>query len=349
VGWNIVTSYLESGARNIGEGGLRRHDNRYDVAHEYVEVLYKLLEGSWEEGAVVRDRQRGIFTHPEKVHEIGHKGRYFDVPGYHLCEPSPQRTPVLYQAGASGAGKAFAAGHAECVFVASPIKSVLKDYVADVRRQAAAAGRDPRKLKVYNLVTVIVDETDAKAQAKFEEYQKYSSYDGALVFLSGWSGIDFGQYAPTDLVKKVETNAIVSVVDHLTNGGKAWTIDELARWGGIGGLGPVFVGSPSTVADILQQWVEETDVDGFNLAYGVAHETFEDVVGYLVPELQRRGVYPTAYKPGTLREKLFGDGPYLPDIHPAARYRDIEAVKRDEAALRAQAERQNQIADPVPA
>lgn len=347
VGWNIVTSYLESGARNIGEGGLRRHDNRYDVAHEYVEVLYKLLEGSWEEGAVVRDAQRGIFTHPEKVHEIGHQGKYFDVPGYHLCEPSPQRTPVLYQAGASGAGKAFAAGHAECVFVASPIKSVLKDYVADVRRQAAAAGRDPRKLKVYNLVTIIVDETDAKAQAKFEEYQKYSSYDGALVFLSGWSGIDFGQYAPTDLVKKVETNAIVSVVDHLTNGGKAWTIDELARWGGIGGLGPVFVGSPSTVADILQQWVEETDVDGFNLAYGVAHETFEDVVGYLVPELQRRGVYPTAYQPGTLREKLFGDGPYLPDNHPAARYRDIEAVKREEALLRTQAATENQTPDPV--
>jgi FMN-dependent oxidoreductase (nitrilotriacetate monooxygenase family) len=100
VGWNIVTSYLESGAKNIGQGGLRRHDNRYEVAEEYVEVLYKLFEGSWEEGAIVRDRARGIFAHPEKVHEIGHKGTYFDVPGYHLCEPSPQRTPVLYQAGA---------------------------------------------------------------------------------------------------------------------------------------------------------------------------------------------------------------------------------------------------------
>ena len=146
--------------------------------------------------------QRRVFTHPEKVHEIGHKGRYFDVPGYHLCEPSPQRTPVLYQAGASGPGKAFAAMHAECVFVAAPTKSVLKGYVAEVRAQAARAGRDPRKLLTYNLVTVIVDETDAKAQAKFEEYKRYVSYDGALVFMSGWSGIDFGQYAPTDLVKR---------------------------------------------------------------------------------------------------------------------------------------------------
>ena len=90
---------------------------------------------------------------------------------------------------------------------------------------------------------------------------------------------------------------------------KSWTIEELAQWGGIGGLGPVFVGSPSTIADILQDWVEETDVDGFNLAYAVTPESFEDVVNHLVPELQKRGVYPTAYRPGTLREKLFGDGP----------------------------------------
>lgn len=334
VGWNIVTSYLESGARNVGEGGLRRHDNRYEVAAEYVEVLYKLLEGSWEDGAVVRDKASRVFIDPDKVHEIGHKGRYFDVPGYHLCEPSPQRTPVLFQAGASGAGKAFAASHAECVFVSTPARSTLQQYVADIRRQAVAAGRDPSKVLVYALVTVIVDETDEKAWAKFEEYKQHVSYDGALVLLSGWSGIDFGKYAPQDPVRAVETNAIVSVVEHLAKGDKEWTIDELARWAGIGGLGPVFVGSPATVADTLQQWVEETDVDGFNLAYALSHETFEDVVEYLVPELQRRGVYPTAYKPGTLREKLFGEGPRLPDSHPAARYRDIEAVKREKGASR---------------
>lgn len=328
VGWNIVTSYLESGAKNVGEGGLRRHDNRYEVASEYVEVLYKLFEGSWEDGAVVRDRERGVFTVPEKVHEIGHKGKYFDVPGYHLCEPSPQRTPVLFQAGASGAGKAFAAEHAECVFVSTPTRAVLKDYVRDVRAKATAAGRDPRKLLVYNLVTLIVDETDAKAQAKFEEYQRYVSRDGALVLLSGWSGIDFGQYAPGEYVRQVETNAITSVVEHLAQGDKSWTIDELAQWAGIGGLGPVFVGSPSTVADILQGWIEDTDVDGFNLAYAVSHESFEDVVNHLVPELQRRGVYPTAYREGTLRDKLFGDGPLLPAEHPAAQYRDIETYKQ---------------------
>ncbi|MDQ0323159.1 FMN-dependent oxidoreductase (nitrilotriacetate monooxygenase family) [Pararhizobium capsulatum DSM 1112] len=331
VGWNIVTSYLESGAKNIGEGGLRRHDNRYDVANEYVEVLYKLLEGSWEEGAVVRDGNKRIFTDPSKVHEIGHKGKYFDVPGYSLTEPSPQRTPVLYQAGASGPGKSFAGQHAECVFVAAPTKSVLKAYVAEIRQRAAAAGRDPSKVYIYTLLTIITDETEAKAQKKFEEYKSYVSYDGSLVFMSGWSGIDFGQYAPTDLVKKVETNAIQSVVEHLAGGEKSWTIDELAQFGGIGGLGPVIVGSPERIADILQEWVEDTGVDGFNLAYAVTPDSFEDVVNFIVPELQKRGAYPTAYKPGTLREKLFGDGPYLPASHPGAGYRDIEAVKRREA------------------
>ncbi|KTR04184.1 5,10-methylene tetrahydromethanopterin reductase [Aureimonas ureilytica] len=338
VGWNIVTSYLESGAKNVGQGGLKAHDNRYEIAAEYVEVLYKLFEGSWEEGAVLRDRERRIFADPAKVHEIGHKGPFFDVPGYHLCEPSPQRTPVLYQAGASGPGKNFAAAHAECVFVAAPTKSLLKAYVADIRARAAAAGRDPRKLYIYNLTTVIVDETDAKAEARFEDYRSYSSYDGSLVFLSGWSGIDFGQYAPSDLIRKVETNAIVSMVETFTGKDRAWTIEELARWGGVGGLGPVFVGSPSTVADILQEWQEETDVDGFNLAYAVTPETFEGVVDLLVPELQKRGAYPTAYRPGTLREKLFGEGPYLPKTHPADLYRDIEAVKARQAAHREAAE-----------
>ncbi len=202
IGWNIVTSYLESGAKNVGQGGLRSHDNRYDVASEYLEVVYKLFEGSWEEGAVVRDKERGIFADPTKIHEVGHKGKYFDVPGYHLCEPSPQRTPVLFQAGASNAGKDVAAGHAECVFISTPLKDATRAYVADIRQRAAAQGRDPKKLLVYAMATIIVDETDAKARAKYEEYVKYASYDGALVLMSGWTGIDFGHYKPADTVQQ---------------------------------------------------------------------------------------------------------------------------------------------------
>lgn len=330
IGWNIVTSYLESGAKNVGQAGLKGHDNRYEVANEYLEVIYKLLEGSWEEGAVVRDRENRVFTLPEKVHEIGHHGKHFTVPGYGLTEPSPQRTPVLYQAGASGAGKKFAAEHAECVFVAAQTRTILKNYVQDLHARVAAAGRSPDDIRVYNLLTIIVDETDEKARARFRDYLDYVSYDGSLVFMSGWTGVDFSRYAPEDLVRKVETNAIHSAIESLSEGdpNKRWTIRELAEWGGIGGMGPVVVGSPQTVADELQSWVEETGVDGFNLAYAVTPETFEGIVDLLVPELQKRGVYPTEYRPGTLREKLFGKGPRLEAPHPAAGYRDIEAIKR---------------------
>jgi len=323
IGWNIVTSYLESGAKNVGHTGLRRHDNRYEVASEYLEVIYKLLEGSWEDGAVVRDRERRVFADPAKVHEIRHKGRFFDVPGYNLTEPSPQRTPVLYQAGASPSGIDFAARNAECVFVSAPTKEVLKRYIDRLRSQAQAHGRDGNQL-VYNLSTVIVDETDAKAEAKYRRYLDHASYDGALTFISGWSGVDFAQFRPNDKVKKIETNAVQSLLEHFTFG-REWTVAELAQWGGIGGLGPVFVGGPEKVADELQAWQEATGVDGFNLAYAVAHETFESVAGYLVPELQRRGAYRTAYTPGTLRHKLFGKGDRLTAPHPGASYRDLGA------------------------
>jgi FMN-dependent oxidoreductase (nitrilotriacetate monooxygenase family) len=334
IGWNIVTSYLDSGARNLGQQALSDHDARYDYADEYLEVLYKLFEGSWQDDAVVRNRATGLFTDPSKVHEIRHQGQHFQVPGMHLCEPSPQRTPVLYQAGASSRGKDFAAGHAECVFVAAPSKTVLKNTVADIRRRAALAGRDPRKVLIFNMQTVIVDETDVKAQAKWRELKSYASYDGALALISGWTGIDFGQYQPEQVLKHLHTNAIQSAVEAFSTAdpSKQWTVQELADWVGIGGFGPLIVGSAQTVADELQAWVEETDVDGFNFTYALAHDTFRDVVELLVPELQKRGVYKTEYRAGTLREKLFADGPRLPDSHPAAQYRDLPGWLKRHAA-----------------
>jgi FMN-dependent oxidoreductase (nitrilotriacetate monooxygenase family) len=324
-GWNIVTSYLDSGAKNIGLTGQSAHDDRYDVADEYLEVCYKLWEGSWEDDAILRDRTRRIFTDPTKVHPIRHDGRYFKVPGVHLSEPSPQRTPVLYQAGASSRGRRFAGEHAECVFIATPSKSVLKKAVGGIRESVAAAGRDPRSVLIFNLQTVIVDETDAKAEAKYEDYKQYINLDGALALGSGWMGIDFGRYKPDEPLRHIETNAVQSSVEAFSSAdpNKVWTVRELAEWIGIGGLGPLFVGGPQTTADLIEEWVEDTDVDGFNLAYAVTHETFSDIAEHLVPELQKRGRYKRDYAPGTLREKLFGAGPRLPETHVGARYRNL--------------------------
>ncbi|MHC6186550.1 LLM class flavin-dependent oxidoreductase [Acinetobacter sp. X9] len=334
VGWNIVTSYLESGSKNLGLKTQVNHDNRYDIADEYLEVLYKLWEGSWEEGSVLRDRESGIFADHKKVHPIQHEGKYFTVPGIHICEPSPQRTPVLYQAGASSRGQKFASQNAECVFIAAPSKIATKKVVQGIRQKLAQEGRDPYSVKIYALLSIVTDETDAKAQAKFKEYQSYGSYDGALTLLSGWSGVDFSQYQPTDKVEYIQTNAIQSLLDSYVNADpeRVWTIEEIANWNSLGGNGPVLVGSAETVSDALQQWVEDTDVDGFNLAYILAHQTFADAVEFIVPELQKRGVYQTSYAQGTLREKLFGAGPYLPENHRGAKYRNLKELKLAEAS-----------------
>lgn len=334
VGWNIVTSYLESGSKNLGLKTQVNHDNRYDIADEYLEVLYKLWEGSWEEGSVLRDRESGIFADHKKVHPIQHEGKYFTVPGIHICEPSPQRTPVLYQAGASSRGQKFASQNAECVFIAAPSKIATKKVVQGIRQKLAQEGRDPYSVKIYALLSIVTDETDAKAQAKFKEYQSYGSYDGALTLLSGWSGVDFSPYQPIDKVEYIQTNAIQSLLDSYVNADpeRVWTIEEIANWNSLGGNGPVLVGSGETVSDALQQWVEDTDVDGFNLAYILAHQTFADVVEFIVPELQKRGVYQTSYAQGTLREKLFGAGPYLPENHRGAKYRNLKELKLAEAS-----------------
>lgn len=334
VGWNIVTSYLESGSKNLGLKTQVNHDNRYDIADEYLEVLYKLWEGSWEEGSVLRDRESGIFADHKKVHPIQHEGKYFTVPGIHICEPSPQRTPVLYQAGASSRGQKFASQNAECVFIAAPSKIATKKVVQGIRQKLVQEGRDPYSVKIYALLSIVTDETDAKAQAKFKEYQSYGSYDGALTLLSGWSGVDFSQYQPTDKVEYIQTNAIQSLLDSYVNADSecVWTIEEIANWNSLGGNGPVLVGSAETVSDALQQWVEDTDIDGFNLAYILAHQTFADVVEFIVPELQKRGVYQTSYAQGTLREKLFGAGPYLPENHRGAKYRNLKELKLAEAS-----------------
>ncbi|MBS3185700.1 LLM class flavin-dependent oxidoreductase [Pseudomonas vlassakiae] len=321
-GWNIVTSYLASGARNLGQPPLS-HDQRYALAEEYLQVCYKLWETSWEDDAVQADRATGVYADPRKVHGIDHQGTWFKVPGFHLSEPSPQRSPVIYQAGASSRGRAFAAAHAECVFVAAPSKAVLRKQVAELRAAVAAAGRAADEVQILEQLTVIVAPTDQQALALLDEYRQYASASGALTLMAGWTGIDFAEYAPDQVLRDVPSDAIQSAVEAFTRADptRTWTTAEIAEYCAIGGDGPVLVGSAQTVADQLQEWVEETGVDGFNLASVVAPETFAAVVDLLVPELQARGLFKRAYQSGTLRNKLFGRGDRLGGSHPVAALR----------------------------
>ena len=321
IAWNIVASYLESSGRNFGQGGLLDHDERYDFADEYAEVCYKLWESSWEDDAVLKDRARRIYADPAKVHDVHHDGKHFKVDGCHLSEPSPQRTPVLYQAGSSPRGRQFAARHAECVFVTGPRPDVVGEYVRDTRERARREGRDPRDLLFFMFLKVITGGTEGEARHKYDDFFEYVDYEGGLALLSGWSGIDFSRFDPDQPVEYIETNAIRTLMQNFAQAGRKRTVRNLAKAVGIGGGGPVVVGAPEQVVDGLMEWVG-AGVDGFNLAYMVTPGSFEDFVEGVVPVLQQRGLMQTAYGEGTLREKLFGKGhARLLDRHPAARYR----------------------------
>lgn len=324
VGWNVVTGYLPAAARNMGQTDQPAHDARYDHADEYLEVLYKLWEGSWEDDAVIRDKERGVFTDPDKVHHIGHQGTHFSVPGVHLSEPSPQRTPVIFQAGSSPRGVRFAAENAEAIFTAAPTKAILRETVTTIRRELEIAGRDPYAVKIFNLSTVVTAGTEEEAHAKLAEYLSFGDPEGALTFMSGWMGVDLARYGFDEPVGNVDSNAILSAVAAFQSAdpdGGEWQIKDIAEWGKIGGLGPRFVGSGAQVADSLQEWVEDTDVDGFNFAYAVTPGSFADIVDHVIPELTARGAYQDAYTPGTLRNKLLGKGDRLPEEHRGASYR----------------------------
>ena len=328
VAWNIVTSYLESAGRNYGQTGLPDHDERYTIADEYCDVCYKLWETSWEDGAVVKDRTRGIYADPAKVHDVSHDGRYYRMHGCHLSEPSPQRTPVLFQAGASPRGREFAARHAECVFVLGSKPEVDGQYIRDIRRIARQQGRNPEDILCFAYLKVITGDTEAAAKRKYEEYFEQCRYDGGLALLSGWSGIDFGQFEPDQPLEYIETNAIRTLVHSFTEGdpSRKWTMRDLARYVGIGGAGPVLVGTPEHIADQLEDWIA-AGVDGFNLAYTTTPGSFAEFIDGVVPVLHKRGRMQKDYAPGTLREKLYGgDRGQLPEPHPAARHRHLGAA-----------------------
>jgi long-chain alkane monooxygenase len=220
VGWNIVTGYLDSAARGMGLAAQPDHDGRYDVADEYMSVVYQLWEASWEDGAVRRDKVNRIFADPAKIHRVRHHGRHYQLDAIHLAEPSPQRTPVLCQAGSSTRGREFAATHAECVFVFGADKRITRDIVADIRGRAAAHGRNPR--------------------------------EGALAHFSSSTGVDFSRYEPDEPIRYVKNDAINSAVETLTTlSAEPWTLRRIISRMGLGSRNPAIVGSAEEVADDL--------------------------------------------------------------------------------------------------
>lgn len=321
IGWNIVTGYLDSAARAAGLSGQTAHDDRYDLADEYMALVYQLWEGSWEAGAVLADRQRGVYADASKVHLVKHKGPQYQVQAMHLAEPSPQRTPLLYQAGSSARGSRFAATHAECVFLNGQSMSGVKSIVESIRSQAASHGRLASDIQVWMGATVITAATDSQAQEKFEEYKRYASSEGALVHAAASMGIDFSKYDIDEPIEMGKSQAIVSNVEAMTRAaGPQWTRRKLLSQMILGSRQAPWVGSAETIANQMIEWSLQADIDGFNLSRTVVPECFDDFIELVVPRLQERGAYKTQYTPGTFRNKLFGRDK-LPSTHIAASFR----------------------------
>jgi long-chain alkane monooxygenase len=321
VGWNIVTSYLPDAARNLGYGGLPSHEERYRRAEEYMQVIYKLLEGSWEEDAVIRDLERGIYADPAKIHDIDHRGEFFpDVPGPHLAEPSPQRTPVLFQAGTSEWGRDFAARNAEAIFIIASTHDAARLVIEDIRGRAAAVGREPESIVFFLGMSIIVGGTEAEALAKAADLDGTASARGYAAHTGGGMGVDLAGIdldTPIGELDDYNTQGIArSLIDSAPD--KTWTFGDLLANRAMNRI----VGTPEQIADELESWLE-VGVGGINMPYYTTPGTFRDFVDGAVPELQRRGLMQSEYGEGTLREKLADGGveARLPESHPGGRTR----------------------------
>jgi long-chain alkane monooxygenase len=320
VAWNIVTSNLESAGRNLGYGELPSHADRYRRAEEYVQVLYKLLEGSWEDDAVIRDVERAVYADPARIHTIDHVGEFYDVAGPHLAQPSPQRTPVLFQAGASEEGRAFAARNAEAIFIPTRTPETVPGIVADIRERAARAGRDPSDILFFTGLSFVVGGTEEEAKAKEAEIERHASSRGYAALAGAGNGFDLAKIPLDTPVEELEDKADQGLVKVLreTAPDAPLTFGDLLVFRSDKRV----TGTPEQIADRIQEWVD-AGIDGLNVMYHTTPGSFVDFVDGVVPELQARGLVQRDYREGTLREK-YSDGrkrARLDPTHPGAQVR----------------------------
>ena len=310
VAWNVVTSLNDSEAQNFGVREQPEHDDRYDAADDFMQAACKLWD-SWEDGAVLLDKQTGRFADPAKVHRVDHAGEWFQVRGPLTVPRPPQGHPVLIQAGQSERGRQFAARWGELLFVIYPTPEACKAYRDDLRRRAQSAGRDPDSVRVAPAVYVVVAETPEEAQRKLEQIEGLANQADSLTLLSEVFNYDFSQH-PIDEPLSEEILASMTglrgFLDRVVelSGTSNPSVNDFIKWSGRGTLRelPLFTGTPARVADQMESWFHAEACDGFVLAATHMPGAYEDFVNLVVPELQRRGLFRREYAEGTLRDNL---------------------------------------------
>ncbi|GLK18835.1 NtaA/DmoA family FMN-dependent monooxygenase [Herbiconiux flava] len=325
IGWNIVTGSSGATAAALMGNELIRHDLRYDMADDYVDVSLTLWESSWEDDALVLDKAAGVYADPEKVHLVHHEGPYFRTDGILNLPPSPQRTPLLVQAGASGRGREFAGRNAEAVFVGGGEPATVAANVTGIRESAVAEGRPADAVKILVGALFITAPTSEEAWAKHATMLAMSSDEGAAAIYAGNTGIDLLALDPDKPIAQTETEMGQSNLErYLGKDGKPAPLvrDILENFRRTGINGSVFVGSPDEVADQIEEFVAVTGVDGFLIQPHLTPETYDDLIELLLPVLRERGLARDEYAGDTLRERFFPEGgPHLPGTHRGHAFR----------------------------
>jgi len=306
VGWNVVTSPLEGSAKNFSRSTHPEHDERYRVASEYLQVV-KGLWDSWEGDAFVRDKQSGEFFAADKLHTLNHKGHYFSVQGPLNVGRSPQGRPIVFQAGASEAGKAFAAEAADAIYTRQETLEQAREFREDVRRRLVARGRDADDIRVFQGISVIIGETEQDAERRYQQTAELVTIDKALEYLGRYfEHHDFSQYALDEAfpdIGELGSNSFRSTTDKIKQNARerGLTLRQAALEEAT--PRPSFLGTAEQVAEGLANWFLQGATDGF-IVRGGTPTAFDDFVAQVIPLLQARGIYRKEYEGETLRENL---------------------------------------------
>jgi FMN-dependent oxidoreductase (nitrilotriacetate monooxygenase family) len=310
-GVNIVTTGNGRAALNYSQEAHKPKVERYEIADEFVDVLIGLWD-SWDADAFVRDSDSGVFFEWDRMHVLNHKGKHFQVEGPLNVARSPQGRPVIVQAGASEQGRELAAKSADVIFGASQSFELAEAFYADVKSRLAKYGRKPGDLKIMPGLSVTVADTVEEAQARADELQELIHPQHGLAYLSRRLGHDVTGLDPDKPVPDL------GAVDEVgTRSGQMldlakkenWTLRQLYQHFAATRGHMVMIGTPASVADEMQHWFENGACDGFNLIPPMFPDDLDSFVDMVVPELQRRGIYRTAYEGKTLRDRLGLDVP----------------------------------------
>lgn len=311
--WNVVTSVNDNEARNMGLEAAVGHDLRYDRADEFMEVVHGHWD-TWEEDALALDRESGLFAHGDKVHRLDHEGEHFRSRGPFTVPRTPQGHPVVIQAGQSGRGSKFAARWGELLFVSHAQLEPAKKSYASVRAEAEALGRDPEQMRITNLVFPVAAATMSEAEDKKAAYDELPKDIDELSLLSEGLNFDFSTKDLDEAFTDEELeglSGIQAIRDRVIerSGIKNPTVRDFMRVTGRAQLSHAVVGGPTELADYFEQWFTERACDGFVIGGSYTPGTHEDFVRFVVPELQRRGLFRTEYSGSTLRDHLGLDHP----------------------------------------